>query len=427
MSTMYKYVERMKCFSLKEKPLTEVDILILNELVYFPIEQFVEPHTASLGGIRLEEFYLLIEPHLPLLKKENWILTSVARIKLLKMIYQTKRFRDICLFAFESEIEQEDEFQFAALSLKLPTNEVIVSFRGTDDTLIGWKEDCKMSYQTLIPSQPMAADYLTRIFYIVSDSKLILSGHSKGGNLAMYAAAFQAREIQESIRLIMSFDGPGFHQATLDSKGYQAIQPKIKHYVPEDSIVGMMLLHSQTPIVIKSRKIGFLHHVVTNWCIEGENLHRIQKRSDFSYIVDAALKEWAIDRTETELAKMFDASFALIFETGIQSVVEITQNPLQFGRLFLNQLRLVAPEQKSFLDENLLAFFTILKSHLLEQRRDHYQEMFLTINQWIKEMTLPQMLTPQNSLVKSIKFNFIGRSSKDDNHTQDDNRDSPNL
>ncbi|MGO4938861.1 Mbeg1-like protein [Fundicoccus sp. Sow4_D5] len=420
MTSVYQYAQRNKDFSLSEKALTEVDILILNELVYFPIEQFVQVQEDSSDGIRLEDFYLLIEPRLPLLMKENWVLTSAARIKLLEMIYQTKRYRDIYLFGFESELERIDEFQFAALSLKLPTKEVLISYRGTDDTLIGWKEDCKMAYQTLIPSQPLAAHYLSRIFPLVKGAKLYVSGHSKGGNLAIYAAAFQAEAVQQSIQLILSFDGPGFHQATLDSDGYKKIQDKIHHYVPEDAIVGMMLFHSQAPIVIKSRRLGFSHHIVTNWCIDEDMLHRIEKRSDFSYLVDATLKEWAIDRTESELEKVFNASFNLIFETGIQSVIEIRKNPLQFGRMFLNHLHLVDPELRAFLDDNLSAFFTILRSHLLEQRRDHYHQMSLTINQWITDLSLTQKLTVESSLLKSIKQHFKSKESSDESQTEND-------
>lgn len=427
MTSVYQYADRNKEFSLSEKPLTEVDILILNELVYFPIEKFYQSPKDPLEGLRIEDFYLLIEPHLNLLKKENWVLTSAARIKLLKLIYQTKRYRDIILFAFESELEQVDEFQFAALSLRLPTNEVLVSFRGTDDTLIGWKEDCKLAYQTLIPSQALAANYLTSIFQLVKDAKLLVSGHSKGGNLAIYAAAFQNKEIQEAILTIMSFDGPGFHQAVLDSEGYRSIQPKIRHYVPEDSIVGMFLLHSQAPIVIKSRRLGFSHHVVTNWCVEGDQLHRIEKRSDFSYLVDAAFKEWAIDRTQDELEKVFNASFNLIFETGIDSVVDITESPFQFGQLFLNQLHSVEPELKTFLDEHLLAFFAVLKSHLLEQRRDHYQQMFLSMNHWIKELSMPSFLTVESSLLKNMIKQLKMKKTPEESQIESDQESTSQL
>lgn len=412
MSSVYQYVERFGDVSFFEQPLNEVDVLILNELVYFPLELFVESGRVSADGLSLEDFYLLIEPHLGQLRKENWVLTSAARIKLLKLIFQSRRFRDVYLFAFESELEQVGEFQFAALSLKLPSQEVLVSFRGTDDSLVGWKEDCKMAYQTLVPSQLLAADYLTRLSHRVDGANLLVSGHSKGGNLAIYAAAFQPSVIQASILSIYSFDGPGFHQATLDSVGFQAIQAKIQHYVPEDSIVGMMLLHSRPPIVIKSKRLGFSHHVVTNWCVAADQLHRIDKRSDFSYLVDASLKEWAIDRTESELEQVFDASFALIFEMGIQSVVEITQSPLQFARSFLDHLHGVEPELKAFLDDHLSAFFTTLRSHLIEQRRDHYQQLSVNIGQWLKELSLSTRWSGESNLLNNIHQHFAARDAK---------------
>ena len=408
MTSIYQYIEKNQSVSLLDKPLTEVDLLILNELVYFPIEQLNFTPAESLAGIRLEDFFTLIDPFLSQMK-ENWVLASNDRIKILKKVTQAERYRDIKLFAFESEIERIDEYQFAALSLRLPNQTVMISYRGTDDSLVGWKEDCNMSFQSQIPSQGLAADYLARMFTLVAgdgDAKLVISGHSKGGNLAIYAAAVQEPLVQDAIELIFSFDGPGFHQATLDEVAYQRIQHKIRHYVPEDSIVGMMLLHSQAPIVVKSKGMAFSHHIVTKWYIDGDQLQRIERRSDLSYLIDASLKEWAIDRSEEELASIFNESFNIIYQTGVQSLVDISQNPLQFSRLFLNHLHTLEPELKTFLDDNLGSFFDILRSHLVEQRRDHYQETATNISQWLKELSLTSKLPVDSSLLQKIKQHF---------------------
>lgn len=404
MASIYQYIEKNQSFSFSEKAYSEIDILILNELVYFPMESYIGSQVNVGAGLRLEEFYQQIEPTLLQLKKENWVLTSNARIKLLKAIYQTKRYRDVYLFNFNSQVMIEDEFQFAAMCLKLPSQEILISFRGTDDTLIGWKEDCHMAFQTLVPSQRLAFEYLRDTGqFLTHHESIIVSGHSKGGNLAVYAAAFQTSEIQQSIQAIVSFDGPGFHQSILEMDSYQNIQGKISHFVPEDSIVGMLLFHSQPPIIIKSKGVGFTQHIATNWRVEGDALQRLETRSDLSYLVDASLKEWTIDRTETDLEKIFSSSFDLIFETGIQSIVEVTQNPLQFARLFNTQLRLIDSELRLFLEGNISAFFSIIRSHLVENRRNHYHQMLTKFSDWTKDISVDAKLPFKPIPIKSIK------------------------
>lgn len=404
MASIYQYIENNQAFSFSEKAYTELDILILNELVYFPMESYIGSQVNMGAGLRLDDFYHQIEPTLVQLKKENWILTSTARIKLLKAIYQTNRYRDVYLFNFDSQLMVEDEFQFAAMCLKLPSQEILISFRGTDDTLIGWKEDCNMAFQTVVPSHRLAFEYLRDVCQLLThDESIIVSGHSKGGNLAVYAAAFQSAKIQQSIQAIVSFDGPGFHQAVLETDSYQNIQDRISHFVPEDSIVGMMLFHSQPPIVIKSKGIGFAQHIATNWRVKDDALHRLDTRSDLSYLVDAALKEWTIDRTETDLEKIFGSSFDIIFETGIQSIVKITQNPIQFARLFKIQLQLIDSDSRLFLEGNLSDFFSIIRSHLVENRRDHYHHLLFKFSNWTKDLSFDSKLPIQPISIKSIK------------------------
>ena len=217
MTTIYQYIKRMENNDFTTLPLNEVDVLILNELVYFPLDEYINSDLNHQSGIKLNDLYFLLENTLKEMKKENWVLVSEARIRLLKAISQAKRYQEVIIFGFVNQIKVEEELQFAAMCLGLPTNELLVSYRGTDDTLTGWKEDCNLIYNRLVPAQRLAKNYLTDVYHAFQGVSLTISGHSKGGNLAIYAAAFQDEETQNSINVIYSFDSPGFQLETIET------------------------------------------------------------------------------------------------------------------------------------------------------------------------------------------------------------------
>ena len=407
MTTIYQYIKRMENNDFTTLPLNEVDVLILNELVYFPLDEYINSDLNHQSGIKLNDLYFLLENTLKEMKKENWVLVSEARIRLLKAISQAKRYQEVIIFGFVNQIKVEEELQFAAMCLGLPTNELLVSYRGTDDTLTGWKEDCNLIYNRLVPAQRLAKNYLTDVYHAFQGVSLTISGHSKGGNLAIYAAAFQDEETQNSINVIYSFDSPGFQLETIETVSYQNIQPKISHYVPEDSIVGMTLFHSQAPIVVKSRKKGFSQHIATNWQIADKQLERLDDRSDFSYLIDAAVKEWTIDRNDEELKKIFNSCFDLLYETGAESLIEITSNPIKFSRLFLERLNLLELADREFLEHNLTNLGDVIKSHLVEQKRDRYHMMAFQFNDWLSNFQLSEHLTFESTLLNKFKERFI--------------------
>ena len=157
-----------------------------------------------------------------------------------------------------NELAFDEQFQFAALEVVLDDGTSYIAYRGTDDTIVGWKEDFQLS-AGVVPAQRKAADYLNEVAGN-SMRKLWVGGHSKGGNLAVYAAAMCEPNVQERIEVVYCNDGPGFLGTFLTTSGFQRILPKIQRFVPEASVIGMILEHGDEPTVISSSQKGILQH-----------------------------------------------------------------------------------------------------------------------------------------------------------------------
>lgn len=179
-----------------------------------------------------------------------------------------------------------------------------------------------MSFQFSVPAQEKAL-YYTQTFARVSDRKLILCGHSKGGNLAVYAASRCPAEIQERIVGVYNNDGPGFTAALMGDPGYKAMVPKIHSYVPQSSVVGMLLEHEEPYTVIQSRQVSILQHDLYSWEVMGGGFVRKEQVSVDSRLVNRTVKQWLAGKTLAERNAFVDAVFELLGTGDVDSAREI--------------------------------------------------------------------------------------------------------
>ena len=170
-------------------------------------------------------------------------------------LLNSRRFNSMKLFAYVNKIDEKTQTQFSAITIKINENELYISFRGTDNTLIGWKEDFNMGFVFPVPAQELAVDYIEKIASRHSENMLV-GGHSKGGNLAVYSAAFCSEAVQNRIEIVYNFDGPGFDEKVLQKDGYKRICNKVNTFVPQSSVVGMLLNHEERYIIVHSTQLG---------------------------------------------------------------------------------------------------------------------------------------------------------------------------
>lgn len=318
MGIIFDYLDQVAYDSIYDTPFNELDLLMLTEITYLPFDQIVSDQMSPDCSCRLFEAAEKVPQDLSMLVTKN-------RLKLLEKVATSTRFKNIKLMGYVNDIDPDVQKQFAAMIFKIKPDSYVLTFRGTDDSIIGWKEDFHMTYMDQVPAQKTAVNYLRKAMDALP-GQFILTGHSKGGNLASYAASQIEPEYQERIQSIYSYDAPGLNHSVITSQGYQTISDKIKRYIPQGSIVGMMLETPKQAQIVKSTAIGGLaQHDTFTWQISGQTFVLLDNLNPESLQVDKTLKNWVDSVSDDELKDFFDLFFGLILDAGISSINDLTK------------------------------------------------------------------------------------------------------
>ena len=339
MANIFDYLTGVQYDSFYDLPLNELDILALTELTYLSFDNLLDESDNRL---------LDVATRVP---RDSNMLTNKERLQLLDQLSTHKRFKNSKLSNFVNDIDVELQKQFAAMTYRLNLDTYLIVFRGTDDSIIGWKEDFHMTYMNEIPAQKDALEYLEDFFKQHPKQKVLIAGHSKGGNLAVFAASQIQPELQEKISAIYTYDAPGLQAHLTETTGYQDIIPKIHRYVPQGSVIGMMLEVPDTPIVVRSLALGGIaQHNTFSWQTEGTHFVQLESISSESLQIKDTLKEWVDSVPDEELELYFDLFFGTILESGISSINELSsKNAIEHVRQLVSQAQTLEPEQVEIL------------------------------------------------------------------------------
>lgn len=323
MATINDYLDYNKNRSFKDFAFNEADILCLNELGYFCFEEL----DASIDFSKEVNLHEVLMPYVTGEKPFNHsFLVTEERVKLLQKVVASKRFVNLNLSDYVNDVDAEYERQFSAMVFTLPEiNHHQLVFRGTDDTMIGWREDFKLTYVQEIPAHRAAVAYL-EAYFEKHAGKVTVSGHSKGGNLALYAVAHVNDLLREQIEKVYMLDAPGLQEKGLESDGYKAIRERVTVIRPEESIVGIMLYNDIEPIVVKSNASGIMQHAVTSWQFNEETGELIlaERQTDLSQNLEKTFKQWMKELSSQELKILFDILFDTLMSSGIHSINDVT-------------------------------------------------------------------------------------------------------
>ena len=339
MANIFDYLTDVQYDSFYDLPLNELDILAFTELTYLPFDNLLEQPVNRLSDVATR------------VPRETNMLTNKERLQLLDQLSQHKRFKNSKLSNFVNEVDTEQQKQFAAMTYRLDLDTYLIVFRGTDDSIIGWKEDFHMTYMKEIPAQKHALEYLEEFFTQHPKQKVILAGHSKGGNLAVYAASQIRPELQDNISAVYTYDAPGLQAHLTETTGYQDVIPKIHRFVPQGSVIGMMLEVPDTPIVVKSTALGGIaQHSTFSWQTEDNHFVQLEEISSESLQIKDTLKEWVDSVPDEKLELYFDLFFGTILESGISSINELSsKNAIDHVRQLVSQAQTLEPEQVEIL------------------------------------------------------------------------------
>ena len=323
MGTVYDYLTWRGDLTFGAAPFCEVDSLILSMFAYLDMQDIV-PSPMQEGEISVwEASNAFIERYPDPKKTKMGVLIPKDIVKMMKALCVTQRFGNLKMSGFVNIIDPQTELQFSAVTFRMADGTAIVTYRGTDDTLIGWKEDMNMCFLPVVPAQLKAAEYLKTVAK-KHEGKLIVIGHSKGGNLAVYASVHCDAAIRKRITAVYSNDGPGFGSNILDDPDYQEMRSRICNLVPQSSVVGMLLEHDENFTVVKSRqKSGLLQHNGLSWEILGNSFVHLKDVTAESRKLDRTVNQWIRDMTPEQREEFAEAVYQLFSVDGAQTLTDL--------------------------------------------------------------------------------------------------------
>lgn len=316
MADLFDYLHWRGDLSFSQVPPGPVDALIFSALSYLTFGGSVAAHPDIPITLRdaSEEFFR--EPD------QSDRCRVKTDLSLLMAAAETERFGNTRLIQFRDILIPEEDTQFAAITFLLDNRTAFLAFRGTDYSLAGWKEDFNMSFQESVPAQRLAVEYtrdIARRFAI----PLYLGGHSKGGNLAVFAGVKSDSAIRKRICEIYNHDGPGFTDYVMKDPAYLEIVPRIRTIIPQSSVIGMLLEHEEPYTVIKSKQIGLLQHDFYSWELDGPEFVPMEEVTGSSKFLDMTIKSWFSGMTGEERNEIVDAVFDLLSIGGANCVFDI--------------------------------------------------------------------------------------------------------
>ena len=364
---MMDYLDWRGDLSFEASPFNEVDNLILAWLSYVDYDQIVP--AEGKGEITIAEAalrFFQIHSQEELDADRSFVRKAPS---LLRSAATTRRFSGVLLRNYVSRLDEDEALQFSVVELVLPGVGSYVSFRGTDDTIVGWKEDFRLSIG-IVPAQREAAAYLDRIVPFDGEETrpgaLYIGGHSKGGNLSEYAAAMCRRDIQDRITKIFNNDGPGFAPAFIRREEYQRIVSRVVFIVPSYSIIGKLLDHGVKESVVLSSEKSVMAHDAFTWQVLGPRFVKADKIEDTAKVFNDAVRNW-IDGLDGPGRESFIEDFFGVLEaTGARTLTELQEGGFSNVRAMLGSLDKVEPENRAKVLQLVAGLLSDLGGFLLD-------------------------------------------------------------
>ncbi len=337
MANIFDYLNWRGDIPFSFDPFCAVDNLILSEIAYVGLDG-IAPDVTSRETIPLaeasEQFFRLhseeeLRARTDFICRTPFVLQEAAK---------TRRFRDIRVGRYVNRISKSAEEQMSAMEFLLPDGTAYVAFRGTDDTIIGWKEDLNLSFSAQTSGQEHAAEYLSS-YSTSSDMPLRVGGHSKGGNFAVYASAFCDKAVKERILSVYTNDGPGFLPEITEKEDFRRILPLVHSIIPKDSVFGLLLSSGYVHRVVESDNKGLMQHDGLSWQVLGNRFVEVPATSRASAFMEKTLQQWIESFSLQERADFSNAIYEVLTSGGADTLTDLSKEKLAGSFKVLNSFR----------------------------------------------------------------------------------------
>lgn len=350
--TMISYIKKYGDYTFMEKPMNDVDSLVLCQFCYLKFDGIIPLVTENKKSVSLQELsrhpdYEKLYADTRFEKSNRALFTAMA---------DSRRYRYLKLNCYMNIVEPEWETQFSATTFLLEDGTMYVAFRGTDETIIGWKEDFNMAFQSPVPGQAYAAKYLNMVTGRLYN-RFYVGGHSKGGNLAVYAAMNCEERIQERILKIYSMDGPGFRPEVLEKCRYEAVKDRIVKILPHSSLIGMLFETSPRYKVVESKNFGLLQHDAFSWLTENDDFVYVKDIYETRRFADDTFNEWVLSLNEEQRRLFADTLYQVVSASKAENLIDLTADWQKSMNSMITALKEVDEETRQILKKLIKALF----------------------------------------------------------------------
>ncbi|MDU7124183.1 MAG: Mbeg1-like protein [Streptococcus sp.] len=347
MAHLIDYLEKVENLTFDQEPLNILDKVCINEIGYLTYEKWLTASDLK-KPINLHDFAEGKE-----LNPDYSFMVTKERVELAEAMVRSRRFASLSLSNYRSVLDKEVEKQFAAMIFSLSELDYHqLVFRGTDDSVIGWKEDFQLTYSREIPAHRSAMTFLEDHLPNLS-GRITVSGHSKGGNLALYSAVQSSTSLREKIAELLLLDSPGLMKSLLEKPSYQELKAKMIVIRPQDSVVGVMLYWDRPAQLVAAEGIGFAQHNALTWEVDltTNDFAYEDQPTDLSQRLEETFQEWIETLPNQELKQVCDLVFDTILDSGIESLNDIGIQALpQIGQM-LQEFGNLSDKQKKVLQD----------------------------------------------------------------------------
>ncbi len=362
METVLDYLKEYGDCSFRDMPMTEVDSLALCQLSYLKFDGMVPGVRENSSSVTLQS----LKEHPDYEKLFADVRYEEVNRALIEGMLAGKRFRNMKLNCYVNIIEKQWETQFSAITYILDDGTVYVAYRGTDETIVGWKEDFNMAFLSPVPGQEYSVGYLNSVadrirvpFYV--------GGHSKGGNLAVYSAMNCRPEVQDRILRVFSMDGPGFRPEVLERCGYDLIADRVTKILPHSSLVGMLFESDMNYQVVASKTFGLAQHDPYTWLVEGDHLKHVNDIYERRKRMDNTLNTWILSLDEKQLRTFVDTLYQVISASRADNLIEFTAEWKRSMNGIIAALKEVDEDTTKVLKTVVKALFDIAGANIKEE------------------------------------------------------------
>ena len=335
-------------YTLAQRPFDALDSLVLTQLVYMPMEGLMDRGQRP----TVAQAWAYIREHVDYERLDTF---QKKRYRLFECCAGLKRYRDLPMHDYVNMIDGAMEMQFCACTWDLSRGECYIAFRGTDLTIAGWKEDLNMGYLEVIPSQTRALEYLGRMTRQYPDAKLRIGGHSKGGNLSVYAAVKAPAAVQDRIVRVYNNDGPGFAKPLVGTPEHTRVADRILTVVPQSSVVGQLLEHEQNVEIVRSDAEGMLQHDGFSWQVVGDHFIHLDGFSREGKVIDETLESWEGSLSPKQREAFADALYTVLTASGAKTLSDLNGDKLKSAVTMLKTYSNLDRETRQLLSGSLRA------------------------------------------------------------------------